>query len=547
MNGNARTRSVWMDTAPWPETDAALPHAGAPPSESGLTLEDARNFSPAGLDEQGLPLDRIADVVIVGAGIAGLTTAYLLSREGRQVIVLDKGAAGGGETSRTTAHLSNAVDDRYSFIEEKHGEDGARLAAESHTAAIEMIGRIARDEGIDCDYRRLDGWLFLAPEHRRDLLEKELHAAHRAGLAEVEMVEDFLLPGGSVGPALRFPRQGQFHPMKYLNGLAQAIRKRGGIIAGGRHVVDIEGGEDALIRFADGHSLKARACVVATNSPIVDKFAVHTKQAPYRTYVVGLRMPKGVVEPGLWWDTRDSYHYVRLQAPEEGDHDVLIVGGEDHKTGEAQDMGQRFMRLEDWAQRHFPQAEDVLYRWSGQVMEPFDGLAFIGRDPANTANILIATGDSGMGMTHGTIAGMLLTDLIQGRENAWARLYDPSRKMTSSLWGYLKENLDVAREYAFGGRQSGHEHPGAGTITSEAAIPAGSGAVLKIDGQTVAAYRREDGTMVHLSARCTHLGCTVHWNDLERSWDCPCHGSRFAPEGGVLSGPAVKPLRKPGE
>ncbi|WP_205028001.1 FAD-dependent oxidoreductase [Oleisolibacter albus] len=492
-------------------------------------------FAPYSLVDR----DRPADVVVVGAGIAGLTTAYLLAREGRAVLVLDARDPAGGETARTTAHLSNAIDDRYSFLETQVGEEGARLAAESHTAAIEMIGRIAAQEDIACDYRRLDGWLFLAPGDDRHLLEEELAAAHRAGLTDVDLVEDFRLPANYAGPALRFPRQGQFDPMKYAAGLVRAIRALGGQVVAGQRVTSVEGGEEAIIHLADGHSLKAAACVVATNSPVIDTVAIHTKQAPYRTYVVALRVPRGSLEPALWWDTRDDYHYVRLQAAadEQGD-DILIIGGEDHKTGEAQDHDQRFLRLEDWARRHFPMAAETVCRWSGQVMEPFDGLAFIGRDPANTANILIATGDSGMGMTHGTIAGMVLTDLLQGRANAWAGLYEPSRKPARNLREYLKENLDVAREYAFGG----YRHEGGTDITSEAAIAPGGGGVLRIGGQPVAVFRAEDGSLTRVSAKCTHLGCTVHWNGLENSWDCPCHGSRFAPDGAVLAGPAVADL-----
>lgn len=526
----ARTISLWMDTAPWPEAQTYLPHPDEPPSESGLTMADTLNFAPHSLIDRRPP----ADVVVVGAGIAGMTTAYLLAREGRKVMVVDKGEIGGGETSRTTAHLSNAIDDRYSFLETQHGEEGARLAAESHTAAIDLIERIVAHEKIDCDFRRVDGYLFLAPEDRRELLEEELAAAHRAGLGDVALIEDFRLPGTYAGPALRFPRQGQFHPMKYLNGLAKAITAMGGLLVTGHRIVEVEGGELAIIHDSEGRSLRAQACVIATNSPVVDKFAVHSKQGPYRTYVVALRLPKGSVEPALWWDTREDYHYVRLQPAQDGSgDDILIVGGEDHKNGEAHDMQQRLVRLEDWARKHFPMATETVYRWSGQVMEPFDGLGFIGRDPANTANIMIATGDSGMGMTHGTIAGMLITDLLQGRHNSWAGLYDPTRKMTRNLSEFVRENLDNAREFAFGG--------GAEVMT-EAAIPVGGGAIIREKGQLVAAYRDDNGEVIRLSATCRHLGCTVHFNELEKSWDCPCHGSRYAADGKLLTGPATSDL-----
>lgn len=526
----ARTKSLWMDTAPWPAADSTMPYPGEPPHESDLSLNDTLHFKPYTLVDHGTP----ADVVVIGGGIAGMTTAYLLAREGRQVIVVDKNEIGGGETSRTTAHLANAIDDRYSFLETQVGEDGARLAAESHTAAIDLIERIATAEKIDCDFRRVDGYLFLSAEHRRDHLEEELAAAHRAGLGGVELLEDFRL-GSYAGPALRFPRQAQFDPMKYLNGLATAVKRMGGQLVTGHRIVDVEGGEVATIHDSNGRALRATCCVVATNSPVIDKFAIHAKQAPYRTYVVGLRVPKGSVEPALWWDTREDYHYVRLQAPAEGADDMLIVGGEDHKTGESHDMEQRLLRLEDWARKHFPMAGERVYRWSGQVLEPFDGLAFIGRDPGNTANIMIATGDSGMGMTHGTIAGMLITDLLQGRANAWEGLYDPRRKPTRNLREFVKENVDNARELAFGG---GAE------ASSEAAIPLGSGAVLRQNGQLVAVHKDAEGRITRLSAACRHLGCTVHFNELEQSWDCPCHGSRYSADGTLLCGPATADLRR---
>ncbi|HYE52136.1 MAG TPA: FAD-dependent oxidoreductase [Azospirillaceae bacterium] len=526
------TTSLWMDTGRMPQGDAAMPRPAEPAHESDLDMPSAAAFAPFSLVNREQP----ADVVVVGAGIAGMTTAYLLAREGREVLVVDMGPAGRGQTGRTTAHLSNAFDDRYYELERMRGADAARLAADSHTAAIAMIERIAREEGIDCDFRRVDGYLMLAPETDPSELEQELAAAHRAGLAGVARVDDFALPGGQRGPALRFPDQGQFHPLKYLEGLRRAIEARGGRLVSGQRVEKVEGGEYATLHLAGGGSLRATACVVATNSPFVDKVAIHTKQAPYRTYVVGLRIPGGTVAPTLWWDTLEEYHYVRLQPAEDGSgDDILIVGGEDHKTGEAHDMEERFARLEAWARERWPQAGARAYSWSGQVMEPFDGLAFIGRDPANTANILIATGDSGMGMTHGTIAGMLLTDLLQGRDNPWAGLYDPDRKMGSNLKTYLRENLDVAKEFV-------REHLGGGEVTTESAIAPGCGGVVTHHGKKVAVYRAEDGMVQRVSAVCTHLGCIVHWNELERCWDCPCHGSQFATDGSLLNGPAPTPL-----
>src|SRR4051812_16410720 len=454
--------------------------------------------------EGGLDGDTRADVCVVGAGIAGMMTAYLLAREGKSVVVLDDGPIGGGETERTTAHLSNAIDDRYYEIVRLHGTKGARLAAESHGAAIERIGEIARDEQIACDYERLDGFLFLAPGQDPKELDRELEAAHRAGLSGVERLPRAPLPSFDTGPCLRFPAQGQFHPLRFLDGLAGAILRRGGRIYNKTHAESNGGGTPARVKTSAGPVVTADAVVVATNTPVNDLVAIHTKQAPYMSYVIGALVPRGSVPRALYWDTLDPYHYVRLQPlPDEGGgggqggasgYDVLIVGGEDHKTGQADDQAERYARLEAWARERFPSIGEVKYRWSGQVMETIDGVAFIGRNPIDAPNVFIATGDSGMGMTHGTIAGILLTDMILGRENPWASLYDPSRKTIGAVGEFAKENLNLARQYG--------DWLTAGEVGSTDEITPGSGAVVRRGLTKVAAYRDERGTLHECSAVC---------------------------------------------
>jgi len=362
------------------------------------------------------------EVCIVGAGIAGLSTAYLLGREGRSVVVLDDGLIGGGMTGRTTAHLSNAYDDRYVQIEKLHGAEAARLTAESHTAAINKISDIVIRERIDCDFEWVDGFLFAAAPESIGLLDDELAAAHRAGLTEVEKVARAPLASFDTGVALRFPRQAQFHPLKYLKELTRAIMRDDGRLFSHTHATKIQGGAGARVETGHGPVVNCEVIVVATNTPVKDRVV------PYVSYVIGVRVPKRYVTRALYWDTGDPYHYVRLQS--ERDFDILIVGGEDHKTGEADDSAERFARLEQWTRERFPQMREVEYRWSGQVMESFDGVAFIGRNPFGEDNVFIVTGDSGHGMTHGTIAGMLLTDLIQDRRNAWEDLYSPARAFT---------------------------------------------------------------------------------------------------------------------
>ncbi|HYN85141.1 MAG TPA: FAD-dependent oxidoreductase [Pyrinomonadaceae bacterium] len=489
--------------------------------------------------QPALTADESADVVIVGAGISGLTTAYLLAKEGRSVVVIDDGPVAGGETCHTTAHIVNALDDRYTELERLFGERGARLAAESHTAAIGKIEEIVSAEGIDCDFERLDGYLFVPPGENTDQLGEELRAAHRAGLHDVEYVERVPFEGYDFGAALRFPRQAQFHILKYTNGLLAAVKRLGGRVYTQTHATSIEGGERARVETEGGAKVEAAHVVVATNTPVNDRVAIHTKQAPYRTYVIGARVGPDTVPTMLLWDTADPYHYIRLQKvrgeDRDADYDVLIVGGEDHKTGQAHDFEERYRRLEDWTRERFPSVEGVEFRWSGQVMEPVDGLGYIGRNPLDSENVFIATGDSGNGMTHGTIAGILLTDLIQGRRNEWAEIYDPSRTPVMAPLEYAKENLNVAAQYT--------DYLTGGEVSSADEIESGCGAVLGRGASKIAAFRDEQGTLYERSAVCTHLGCVVSWNDTEKSWDCPCHGSRFDPrDGHVLNGPAINGL-----
>jgi glycine/D-amino acid oxidase-like deaminating enzyme/nitrite reductase/ring-hydroxylating ferredoxin subunit len=502
------TTSVWMDTASVPEY---------PPLRGDLRT----------------------NVCIVGAGIAGMTTAYLLARAGRAVIVIDDGPIGGGETGRTTAHITAALDDHYREIEKLHGEEGARIAAESHTAAINRVESIASLEDIDCDFERVDGYLFLGGGDDRSVLEDELAASHRAGLSDVVLVEKAPLDSFDTGPALKFPRQAQFHPLKYLNGLARAIIRDGGQIYCGSHVESVEDGEPATVRTSDGIIITADAVVVATNTPVNDWVILHTKQSAYRTYVIGGRVPRGAVPRGLYWDTPDPYHYIRLHEvdaaldPERKD-ELLIVGGEDHKTGQADDFEERFACLEEWTRERFPMLGHVDFKWSGQVMEPVDYMGFIGKNPGTDEHIFIATGDSGNGMTHGTIAGILLTDLILGRKNPWARLYDPSRVTLRATGEFLKENINVAVQYG--------DYATPGDVDSYDDIAPGSGAIVRRGMKKIAVYKDEQGGIHERSAVCTHLYCIVDWNTAERTWDCPCHGSRFDPYGRVVNGPAITDL-----
>ena len=475
-----------------------------------------------------------ADICIIGAGIAGLTTAYLLAREGKSVVVLDKNSIGGGETANTTAHLSSFPDATYREIERLHGVEGARLTARSHTAAIGQIETIVGEEEIDCDFERVDAYLFLAEGDSENNLHAEYEATNRAGVSVKELTAAPI--NVDLGPCVHFPNQAQFHPLKYVSGLAIAIKRLGGHIFSDTEASEMKGGKTAEVKTKNGATVSASSIVVATNTPVNDWVKMHTKQAAYRTYAIGIVVDLDSIPKALYWDTANPFHYVRLQRIHSKNevHDVLIVGGEDHKTGQADDAEERFSRLAAWARTVFPGIADAQYRWSGQIIDSMDGLAFIGRNPGDDPNVYIVTGDSGVGMTHGTIAGMLIRDLILNRKNPWESLYDPSRKTLRATLTFARENLNVVGEYA--------NWITPGDVGNVSEIKPGTGAVLRQGLSKLAVYRDQAGEAHEMSAVCTHLGCIVAWNSAEGSWDCPCHGSRFDPQGNILNGPAVAPL-----
>jgi glycine/D-amino acid oxidase-like deaminating enzyme/nitrite reductase/ring-hydroxylating ferredoxin subunit len=479
-------------------------------------------------DPGPLNKDLETDICIIGAGIAGLSTAYQLCREGRNVTVVDDGLIGGGETCRTTAHLSNAIDDRIYRIEKWHGGEHAKLAVAAHTSAIDQIEQNVRDEQIDCDFTRLDGYLFEAKESEDDL-EEELKAAHRSGLNGVEFVDRAPVNGFESGRCLRFPDQGQFHITKYLAGLADAIKRMGGKLYSRTQVTEWEGGGSPVVKAANDRSIAAKQIVLATNYPLMSK--MFAELPAYRTYAIGVELSEPI-EPVLLWDTADPYKYIRTQ--NENGKQVLIVGGEDHRTGQANDGEARFQRLFKWTKKNFPQASELKYKWSGQCFETHDGLAFLGRYSASEPNVFLITGDSGMGMTHCTIGAMLVTDLIAGRENPLEKVFDPSRKATQSIVEAVPEVIASTVPYK--------EWVTPGEIDSENDLKNGEGAILRDGLSKYAVYKDEDGNVTKRSAVCTHMGCIVQFNTTEKTWDCPCHGSRFSVDGEVINSPAISPL-----
>ena len=482
-----------------------------------------------------LTADADCDVVVIGAGIAGLSTAYELSRFDRSVIVLDRGAIGRGMTARTTAHLATELDDFYSELIRVRGPDEALLYHDSQVAAVNRIESICRDEKIDADFRRLEGYLIPTEDGPIADLQEEFDACRRIGVP-VEWADRAPIPGLGSGRCLRFPGQARFHPLKYLAGLARAIVLRGGrLFADTAYVSDRATDGGVEVTTEGGHVIRARAAVFATNSPVNNIVAIHSKQLPDRTYAIAGRVPRGSVPDALVWDTYEAYHYVRIQ--EFDDHeDMLIVGGEDHRSGEANDAGARFARLAEWTRKRYPGFGEVEHSWSGQVLEPVDFLPFSGSNPGSR-NVYVHTGDSGQGITNGVAGSLTLLPLIIGSHSRYAPLFEPGRisaTSTASVGEFVRGQLGAIKNLA--------QHLGPGELDSTDQLKPGDGGIIRRGLHKVAAFRDLDGALIERSAVCTHLGCIVHWNSFERCWDCPCHGSQFSPDGAVLNGPAVRPL-----
>ncbi|AZO08556.1 MULTISPECIES: FAD-dependent oxidoreductase [unclassified Mesorhizobium] len=502
-----QTRSLWMDVAVLPD---------APRLDRNLTC----------------------DTAIIGAGIAGLSTAHELAVAGRKVVVIDRGRIAGGMTARTTAHLTPICDDGIDALIDLRGEAIAKLFQQSQQAAVDRVEALVGELGIDCDFRRLDGFLFPAKgmesKEARDRIEEQYEAARKAG-APVEPCQGIPLKGFETAPALRYPGQATFHPLKYLKRLAAAILDKGGLIFADTAVTGVEEHAGRVhLTSETGHVVEAASAVAATNAPTLNRFALHSKMAPYRTYAMAFGLPRDALPDALYWDLADPYHYVRLN-PGPGSTDYLIVGGADHKSGEADDGHARFEAIEAWIRTLVPDLGKEVHRWSGQVLDTIDYCGFIGRNPGSE-NIYVATGDSGQGITHGVLAGMLLKDLIVGGANRWEEVYDPSRKTPTSIINFLTENATALKNFA--------EYLKPGEIDSAEELRPGQGGTLREGLHKLAVCRDLNGELHVNAAACTHLGCHLHWNSTEQCWDCPCHGSQFAPDGSVLNGPAVSPLKK---
>ena len=482
-----------------------------------------------------------ADVVVIGAGVTGITTAYLLKRAGKRVVVLDRNRIGSGDTAYTTAHLSCVTDIRMADLVKSFGRDHAQAAWDAGLAAIAQIAECIDTERISCGFAWVPAYLHApmgGPPDEKET-EKEIDRLKADAEAASSLGFDcrFVHRAPFVDrPAVEFPEQARFHPLLYLKALAATIEGDGSAIFEHSIADDVE--DNPLAVVVGKHRITCEHVVVATHNPIVGKAGMlsasvlQTKLALYSTYAVAGRAERGQVPDALFWDTGDPYRYLRLDRHR--DHDIVILGGEDHKTGQVSDQSERFKTLADALTALVPGIK-ITHQWSGQVIETNDGLPYIGE---MSPHQFTGTGFCGNGITFGTLTAMMARDAITGRENPWRELFDTGRtKIRGGLWDYLRENKDYPY-YLIRDRFAGAEGK------STRALQRGSGKILELDGTKVAAYRHEDGRVTLLSQTCTHLGCHVQWNDAEGTWDCPCHGSRFTPTGEVLAGPAESPLEQ---
>ena len=503
MSSETRRASFWLDDGP---------------------------FQPAFGELAG---DVEADVAVIGGGIVGITTALLLQEQGTDVVLLEADRLGHGVSGHTTAKVSSQHGAIYAKLRSRFGQEAALSYGHANETALAWVAQRIDRDGIECDFRRRASYVYASSASERSELEREAEAAAHAGLP-ARLVEAVPLPFGVEG-AVRFDHQGEFHVQKYLLALVEALTAAGGRIFEGSRAVQV-GTERGCIVKTPGGSVRADRVVVATHYPFLDRSLAFARVHPERSYAIVCRID-GTPPEGMFLSAGSPTRSVR--GVPAGDEELLLIGGEGHRTGQGGDTEERYDRLEAFVREHW-EVRSVEYRWSAQDNTTLDGLPYIGALTPFSGRVLMATGFAKWGMTGGTAAAAILADELLGRENPWASLFDPNRlTLRRSAYRLLRENADAGIRFV-GDRLT---KPGRRPIDE---LEPGEGDIVRHDGEKVAAFRDEQGRLTAVSATCTHLGCQVNWNRAERSWDCPCHGSRFAPDGQVLQGPAVHRLeRKP--
>ncbi|MER5634195.1 FAD-dependent oxidoreductase [Streptomyces nitrosporeus] len=481
------------------------------------------------------PLDghTTADVVVIGAGMAGLSTAWELAAAGRSVVVLEADRVAAGVSGYTTAKLTAAHGLVYDRLRRTRGAEGAALYARSQQAGVERVEAVAAALGIACDFERTTAFTFTTDPERRAEYEAEAGAAAEAGL-DAALVHRTELPF-PVEAAVGVGQQAQFHPRRYLLGLVAGLRARGGAVYERTRVTGLSEGDPCRVTTETGMTVTARDVVVATHFPVFDRALLFARMSPRRELVVAAPLAAKAAPEHMYITDEGGKRSVRT-APLDDGRRLLIVTGEDFTPGTG-DARERFGRLDAWMHRHFPATGPTAYHWAAQDNDVSDGVPLVGPFHAGAKHVYVATGFGGWGMSGGAMAGQLLSALITGGEPGWAGLYDPRRIRSTLREGaaLLSQQAEVARHFVGDRFTAGHAD------RAEDIAP-GTGAVVRAGGRHHAVYRDEDGRTHTVSARCTHLGCLVAFNRAEKSWECPCHGSRFGVDGQVLQGPAVRPL-----
>lgn len=476
-------------------------------------------------------IESVYDVLIVGGGITGLTSALLLQKAGKKCVLAEAHSIGYGTTGGTTAHLNTILDNPYNQIEKDFGQEGAELVAEATQEAIDLVYKNIKDHNIECDFEYLSGYLYAESDEQGDELEKIYEASIRAGIS-ARITSDIPIPI-PFKKAIVFDGQAQLHPLKYIYGLAEVFLKNGGIILENTFIRNLESENNIHVARSDLFSIKAQNIIYATHIPPGINL-LHFRCAPYRSYAVGFKISDHIYPQVLTYDMQNPYHYFRTQMID--DEKYLIVGGADHKTGHG-DPDESFKKLEDYVKKIYGSIS-IKYKWSAQYYEPADGLPYIGKLPGFNKGIFTASGFSGNGITLGSIAGKILASLIKGEENKFADLFDPGRiKPVAGFTEFVKENTDVAYRF-IADRLSVTE------VDSLQELELDSGAVVEYKDKKLAVYKDLAGELHILNPVCTHAKCIVNWNNAEKSWDCPCHGARYDINGAVLTGPASKSLQK---
>jgi glycine/D-amino acid oxidase-like deaminating enzyme/nitrite reductase/ring-hydroxylating ferredoxin subunit len=470
--------------------------------------------------------DAYADAVVIGGGIVGITTSLMLQEAGLRVVLLEANRLARGVSAYTTAKVTSQHGVIYSRLRSKHGAEAARVYAEANERGLAWIAERVERHRIDCDFRRRPAIAYVTSSRRRSEIEKEVEVAREAGLA-ADLIEDAPLPY-AIGAAVRFANQAEFHPRRYLLGLAGELDCE---IFERSRALALEYGDKCVVKTPKGR-LVADQVVVATHYPFLDRALAFPRVYAQRSYAICARIV-GAPPEGMFISADKPTRSVR-SVPLAGE-ELLLVGGEGHPVGRGGDTQRRYERLEGFAREHF-EVLSVEHRFSTQDGVTADGLPYIGRLNPLTARAFMATGFAKWGLTNGTAAAMILSDLVLGRDNPWASTFDPNRlTLRASTPRLVTENVQVAA-HLVGDRVI---NPGLGSLDH---LNPGEGRIVRMGHEKVAAYRDEDGEVVAVSPTCTHLFCQLSWNRAERSWDCPCHGSRFAPDGEVLQGPAVHAL-----